>query len=1026
MKCPQCDTLNPPDTRFCGQCGTPLRPKDDAGESATRTMIATRKDLTIGSTLAGRYHIIEELGEGGMGKVFKAVDKRIGEKVAIKVLKPELASDENNMVRFRNELKLTRKISHRHICRLYDISEDNGIQYISMEYVSGEDLKSLIRRIGKFTAGKAVFIARQTAEGLGEAHRLGIIHRDLKPQNIMIDRDGNAKIMDFGIARSARGKGLTDEGSIAGTPEYMAPEQVEGKKIDFRADIYSLGIIMFEMLTGKVPFEGETPLSVALKQKTERPVDPRKLNIQIPEEVSRIILKCLRKDPEERYQSPDQLLAELKAVEKKIPETDRIRPEGRTPLTREVSVKFKLNRMVFPAASVLLAAVLGFIAWSLFFSGPPAYPEYGKPSCAVMHFENNTGDSNLEHWRKALSDLLIVDLSQSKFLNVLSPERMYDLMGEMNLLESPSYSSRVLRDLAERAGVKYVLVGKMTKAGDVLRLNTTLQDGSTGEVIGRQQVEGEGEASLFGMVDELTHLIKEDFQLTEKEIAADFNRSVEQITTSSPEAFHYYREGMKYHNQGDYAKSIPLMELAVAVDPGFAMAYRSLSAAYFNVGLNSEASEKLEKAFQLRERVSDRERHYIKADYFRQVEGDYGKAAQAYQKLLELYPDDQIGNNNLGMLHLLQEEWDQAIERLSVNVRGRTESYASYTNLSEAHFAKGTPDKALEALELYLDEIGENPHIRDKKAWIYIREGRLEEALAEADRIGAGEMEMVLAIRAAVYQLQGKFGQAELESLKLIESKKPRFHNTGRKFLTNLSLIEGKFTEASRQSRQGWDMSEILDAEDWQGEWIHTSALVHLYAGEEEKALEDSRKLLELGVESNNPGFKRTAHFLQGLAYLEKNELDLARDNAVRLMKLVKTASNTKMRRLYLFLDGMIDSKEGRHSAAVEKLRQASALLAYKDAHKGQFYTALADALYQAGDADAALGIHKQIAADPSVLVNNGYYYALSLYRLGLIQEEKGLKREAREAFRRFLKLWENADPGIPQVEDARRRLSGL
>jgi eukaryotic-like serine/threonine-protein kinase len=939
-------------------------------------------------------------------------------------LKPEVASDEKTMIRFRNELKLTRKISHRHICRLHDISEDSGIQYISMEYVSGEDLKSLVRRIGTFTVGKAVFIARQTAEGLSEAHRMGIVHRDLKPQNVMIDGEGNAKIMDFGIARSVRGKGLTDEGTIVGTPEYMAPEQVEGKKSDHRSDIYSLGIILFEILTGQVPFEGETPLSVAVKQKTERPADPRKLNTQIPENLSRIILKCLQKEPAMRYQSSDQLLADLKEVEKKIPETDRIRPERRTPATREVTVKFKLNRLIFPAASILVLAVLGFLAWSLFFPGTAAYPEDGKPSFAVIHFENNTGDTSLEHWRKALSDLLIADLSQSKFLNVLSPERLYDLMDAMNLLDVPSYSSRVLRDLAERAGVKYILVGKMTKAGEILRLDTTLQKAETGEVLGRQQVDGEGEASLFRMVDELTRMVKEDFQLTEKEIAADFDQAVDQITTSSTEAFNYYREGMKYQNQGDYSKSIPLMELAVALDPDFAMAYRTLSAAYFNLGLTSEAYEKLKKAFELRDRVSERERHYIQADFFRQAEGNSDKAIQAYTKLLELYPDDRIGNNNLGMLYLMREEWDKAIERLSVNMRSRTESYASYTNLSTAYFSKGMPEKALEILKFYLDEIGENPHIRDSRAWIYVREGELDKALEEADRIGPGEMEMIPAVRGAVCQIRGELDRAEAEYLKLMESKQPQFHNTGRRYLTNLYLLQGRFTDAARQCEQGKEMSEVLDIEDWRGEWLQHAAFVYLYAGEADKALAECEMLLDLSRKTSDPGFRRTAHFIMGLASGEKNDLAAARNSAARLLDAVNASANPKLIRLHHFLAGMIYSREGKAVEAMDKFKQGITLLPYKDRLSGLFFAAMADASRQSGDIDNAIKYYNKVITDPSVMLNDGYHYAFSLYQRGKALEEKGQTAEAEESYRRFLKLWEGADPGHPLTADARRRLT--
>jgi len=229
MKCPKCNLDNPDTQRFCGECATPLQPADDAQVSFTTTLETPTEDLTTGSTFAGRYQIIEELGIGGMGRVYKVMDKETNEKIALKLIKPEIASDKKTIERFRNELTIARKIAQKNVCRMYDLNQEHGNYYITMEYVSGGDLKRFIKRVGQLPVGEAISIAKQICTGLEEAHSLGIIHRDLKPSNIMVDDNGNAKIMDFGIARSMKDKGITGAGVMIGTPEYMSPEQAEAK-----------------------------------------------------------------------------------------------------------------------------------------------------------------------------------------------------------------------------------------------------------------------------------------------------------------------------------------------------------------------------------------------------------------------------------------------------------------------------------------------------------------------------------------------------------------------------------------------------------------------------------------------------------------------------------------------------------------------------------------------------------------------------------------------------------------------------
>ncbi|MBM3293869.1 MAG: hypothetical protein FJY82_05010 [Candidatus Aminicenantes bacterium] len=359
MKCPSCQADNNPDSRFCRFCATPLPTEEASDATPGKTLLAAFDDLPRGSLFAGRYEILEEVGKGGMGKVYKAFDRTLRETVALKLLKPEISFNEKAVARFRNELKFARKISHRHVCRLFDLGEAAVVHFITMEFVEGEDLKAFIRRSGHLTPAKAAIIARQVAEGLAEAHRLGVVHRDLKPQNVMIDREGNAKIMDFGLARFAESDGMTGSGVLLGTPEYMSPEQFDLKEVDARSDIYALGAILFEMVTGQAPFSGETPLSVALKHKNEKAKDTRELNPLVPEPLARLIAKLLEKDPAKRLQSAEDTIAELDRIGRDYPSIVRDMSRADKIGSKEVTVKFRPRKLILPALA--LTAAVAFL-----------------------------------------------------------------------------------------------------------------------------------------------------------------------------------------------------------------------------------------------------------------------------------------------------------------------------------------------------------------------------------------------------------------------------------------------------------------------------------------------------------------------------------------------------------------------------------------------------------------------------------------------------------------------------------------
>jgi serine/threonine protein kinase/Tfp pilus assembly protein PilF len=1030
IKCTKCQTENPDTLKFCGECGTQLPSSKDI--AVTETMEAAKEELTTGSTYAGRYQIIEELGRGGMGKVYKAHDTEIKEKVALKLIKPEISVDKKTIERFQNELKFARKISHRNVCRMYDLNKEAGSYYITMEFVSGEDLKRFIRRSGRLTISKGLEIAKQICEGLDEAHRLGVVHRDLKPGNIMIDNDGNARIMDFGIARSVEGKGITGAGVMIGTPEYMSPEQVEGKDIDRRSDIYSLGVILYEMLTGRVPFEGETALNVAVKQKTETPKDPKEYNEQISEELSRVILKCLEKEKEKRYQSANELRSELTNIAEGLPTTEKAMPEKKPLTSREITVKFGINKLLIPALIVVGVVVISLIMWKLLSKNRTVPFPTDKPSLAVMYFENNTGDENLDHYRKAISDLLITDLSQSRHLKVLSGSKLFDILRELDMLEEKSYSSNDLERVATRGGVKHILLGSYTKAGDIFRINMNLQDASTSELVASERVEGKGEESIFTMVDDLTYKIKSNFRLSPEQISTDIDKDVREITTSSPEAYKYYIEGSEHFDKGDFAKAIESYEKAIGIDPEFATAYRSMAMAYYNTGLFAEGRKYVQQAFEYSDRISDRERYRNEAEYYRLSVRTSDKAIEAYLKLLELYPDDNAGRNNLGILYDELEQWDNAIEQLELAVyKYKDDGFQPYMNLAEVYMAKGLYDKAKEILELYLDEISDNAFTRFCLSRVYLLERDYANARNEINRsINLNpDFSFAYFTRGMFYQCQSDWTNAYEDYNNLFNSKLPSARLMGNMGLANLYINQGNFQKAKLQANQGIELAKNFKQLDWETWSRFSSAYAHFRTGDFEKALEEIEKALAIARETENLITQRSAHLLKGFVQVNSDNLEEAQKTVDQLDALTKIGSNKNAVRLFYLLKGVIESKKGNFSSAIRLIGDAIALLPHEREFSDNhpiFLETLADTYYRSGDLDKALETYEKITLLTVSRVQIGDIYVESFYWLGKINEEQGNTAKAIENYEKFLDLWKDAVPGIAEVEDAKKRLTNL
>ncbi|MFO7979383.1 MAG: tetratricopeptide repeat protein [Candidatus Aminicenantes bacterium] len=782
------------------------------------------------------------------------------------------------------------------------------------------------------------------------------------------------------------------------------------------------------MVTGRVPFEGDTAFSIGIKHKSEKPKDPKEFNPQLPEELSRVILKCLEKESTQRYQNAGDIRSDLETIEAGIPSTEKITPQRRPLTSREITVTLGVKKLFIPALVLTAIVLTGLFLWHPWArEKTSSLSSEGKPSLAVMYFENNTGDEALSHWRKGIADLLITDLMQSKYLKVLGGDQLVKILTQLDQLETQSYSSEVLKRVAAQAGVDHIARGSYSRAGNILRIDMVLQEAESGDPIATKKVEGETEAAIFTMVDELTKWTKESLMLSAQQMADDLDEEIGTVTTSSPEAYKFYMDGLNFFEKGEYEKSIEPLGKAIAQDPGFAMAYRKIAHAYGNTNKPKESKKYLQKALDLAERLTEKEKLLIQGDYFGFSEPDYDKAIEAYGKLIELYPesDEAISAcNNLGILYSDIEEWDKAIECYEKALNSVRTYRGTYTNLAYCCMASGHYDKAesilKKSIELYPDFI--NGHWT--LARLYAFQGQMDLALDEVDKTAALDPTYT---KARFYLLQWDFEKAEEEYFKWFGHIQENYHLSARVQLDHLYRTQGRFKEAENQLQLGIEQAEKMNHEGYLENFFFYLAYLKLRQKEFEAALEAVTEAEKFNTIPINSIYSLE---LKGWIYAEKGELDKALKTAKELKEMIDKGPYKKQIRNYDFLMGIIQLKNKNYSDAIHFFNSAVSLLPYPafwETDDGYYRYHLALAYYESGDLQRAREKFEELIHLIPGRNSWGDCYAQSYYLLGMIYEKQGEASKAAQNYEKFLDLWKDADPFFSSdVEDASKRLAEL
>jgi len=1021
MQCPSCNTINPDDSQYCSKCGTSLGEIDDTLTHTPSTPPSGEDTLyfTPGDSFGPRYKIIEEVGRGGMGRVYKAEDKELGITVALKMIHPEYSSKRHIIERFKKETLLARSISHENVIRIYDLGEVDKIKFISMDYIKGQSLKELILTSGILSVETAISITKQISEALKVAHQKGVIHRDLKPQNILVDSSGKVYVTDFGVAKSVEVMEDSAPGIIIGTIQYISPEQAKGEKADPRSDLYSLGIIIYEMLTGEKPFKAETYTGYIQKHIHEKPPLPSKINPNIPVYLEKIILKCLEKNKEHRYQEAQQIISDI--------ESEKV-------ATRPIFPRIRVKKFRKSAYAVILALIFMLVAYlwigreRLVRPNPQAD---SRVSIAVMPFENNTGDVNLIHIQRMLHNFMIRDLHQSKFIKVLSDDRIFQILQRMKQSESGQYTSELLDRIAFETKVGYFILGGYAKAGENFWINARVQDAGTHEIISTMEVKGSGEESLSPMVDELTRKIKPIFGFTETEIAGDVDRDIGKILTDSTEAYRYYVDARRLKFERKYEQSIALLEKAVNLDPEFAMAYFEMSTNYSYLAQPNLSEKYLLKSLDYSDRLPDKEHYLLQGYVLDTLFKSPKKALENYKKILALYPNDDETYLLVAAVYRNIEEWDLAIENCEKALFINPNNEVAYNNLSLAYTAKGLYDEAFEVMDSHKEYFTNQAFIPKFKCYAFFGKGEYDRAFLEVENLLALDPDNPDSIRLKgnLYHAKGDLLEAEKIYRELSRRDNPLIQSEAHLWIAQLFLMQGLYEQCEKEIMQGIKNSQNSGLMEYELEFFLLNAYLSSLSGNLTQALDAANKAIEIALQINLTAHQKLTHHLRGMIYVDMNRLDEAEKNAAQLKELIEKTDNEKHMRHYYHLMGVIALKTVKITDAQHYFEQAISLLPSQVFHlrdHALYLDSLARTYYMTRDIEKAQNQFERIASLTISKLEWGDISARSLYWLGKIYQEKGWEDKAIEQYEKFLELWKSADSDIPEITDARKQLQEL